>query len=455
MKKDRLELIKHGSTAKALFRLSAPTVIAMLVLAIYNFADTAFVAKLHDVDALSATQLIFPVFQLIGALGLTFGMGAASVISRKLGENKNEEAQRAASFAFYCSIVTGLILSIIGIVIPQLIINQLGTTDSNYQYSIDYGRIILGGSIFQVLNMFLNNILRSEGAAKESGIGQLTGALLNIALDPLFIFTFGMGIKGAAAATILAQSITTCILLSFIIRKKSIITLSIRYIKISIQGFLDIMQMGFPVLIRQIVSAVSFIILNILAREYGAGAQAAIGVTLKTFMIVLMVLFGLSQGLQPLVGYNYGAGNLSRTKKSLHTALLWTFIFTTVSALFFILSARIIMPLFFKTDPESAELAIFALRSISLGLFPIGMVVIYGGYFQAVGDGLSSFILAIFQQGLLLIPMLFLFNTLWGVKGLLLAQPVAYFIAWLLAELLRIRLNWKENKKTLKKSVIA
>ena len=440
-KNKRLSLMSEGNISTALLSLALPTIIAMLVLAIYNYIDSLFIGLLHNQSALAATQVIMPAFQLTGAIGLTFGIGASSIVSRMLGENNIKEARKSASLAFYSAVAIGVLFSIAGMIFPREISLLFGATKENLSYSISYGKIILGGGLFQIMNMTLNNILRSEGAAKLSGIAMISGAIFNIALDPIFIFVFELGITGAAIATIISQGLTTLFLLSFFIRKKSILHLSIRYFQPTVKRYWSIMQIGIPTFIRQIISAFSFILINNLAKEYGDSAQAAFGVTLRTFMIIMMALFGLAQGLQPLAGYNVGAKNLERTKKSLSVALLWTIIATTITSTVFIVFAHPLSKIFLHDNVEALEIAKFALITLSIGLVPLGIVIMYGGYFQAAGSGLSAFIIAIFQQGLFLIPLILIFNQFWGLKGILAAQPVAFILSLGLAQLLRIRVD--------------
>jgi putative MATE family efflux protein len=219
----RIEMLANGTVGKTLFALSAPAIAGMVVMAIYNVADTFFVSLLRDTTAVAATGIVFPLFQLIGAVGLTFGMGAASVISRRLGANDHEAADQAGATAFYSAFLVGIGLAVGGAVFIQPVLRLFGATDSILAEATLYGRVIIGGSVFQVLNMTVNNILRSEGAALHSSMGQIAGAVLNIILDPIFILVFNMGITGAAVATVISQAVACLILLSFYLARRGVL----------------------------------------------------------------------------------------------------------------------------------------------------------------------------------------------------------------------------------------
>ena len=392
----RIALLESGSVGKALFAMSAPAVAGMVVMAVYNVVDTVFVSLLRDTTAIAATGIVFPLFQLIGAVGLTFGMGAASVISRRLGEGNHEAAERAASTALYSAAGIGLALSVFGAVYIKPILTLFGATDAILGTATRYGRVILGGSIFQVVNMTVNNLLRAEGASGHSSLGQIVGAVLNIILDPLFIFGLGMGVTGAAVATVIAQAISTLFLLSYYFARKGVLRpLRPASFHPSRVTYAALMVLGLPTFVRQILGSVSFGVLNNAAGAYGDAAIAAISLTLRIFMLLFIAMIGLAQGLQPLVGYNYGARAIARVNATIR--------------------------LVFRTATT------------------IGLVIMFGGIFQAIGDGRSAMLLAAGQQGLFMIPLVIVLPRWLGLTGVFLAQPAGFVLAFAVGVVLMVR----------------
>ncbi len=415
---------------RALMKLSAPAIAGMVVMAVYNVVDTFFVSLLRDTTAIAATGIVFPLFQLVGSIGLTFGMGAASVISRRLGEKKYRSANEAASTAFYSAVGAGILFSMVGLIFIKPLLTLFGATETILDTAALYGGIIVGGSVFQVGSMTLNNILRSEGAALHSSTGQILGAVLNIALDPLLIFTFRMGIEGAAVATIISQSIGSFYLLSYYLRGKGAVQPHlIKYFSPRWHTYRQIMALGLPTFVRQVLGSISFGLLNNAAGRYGAdNAIAALSVTLRLFSLLIMSLFGLAQGLQPLAGYNYGAKNFGRVKKTFKIAFTSSTVFCFVLGIAGLVFGRDIMQIFTPQDKEVIEMGVLAINLMSATLIPIGFAIIFGGIFQALGDAKSALILATGQQGVFLIPLVLFLPKFMGLTGVFVAQPAAFFL---------------------------
>lgn len=441
----RIAMLAEGSIGKTLFAMAAPAITGMVVIAVYNVVDTIFVSLLRDTTAIAATGIVFPLFQLIGAVGLTFGMGAASVISRRLGEHRREDAQATGTTAFYTAVAVGLLLSLSGALFIRPLLILFGATDTILDTAILYGKIIIGGSFFQVINMTLNNLLRSEGAALHSSTGQILGALLNILLDPIFIFLFDMGIAGAATATIVSQACATLFLLSYYLRGKGELNpLHITCCRFSRRMYRDIMTLGLPTFVRQIMGSVAFAILNNAAGNFGDSAIAAFSITFRIFMLLLMALIGLSQGLQPLAGYNFGARQLDRVKAAVKLSFRISIGAGVVFGIIGFIFAPNIMRFFAPQDQEVITRGIMAMRFISISLIPTGLVIMFGGTFQALGDGRSALILAIGQQGGFLIPLLLILPRILGVAGVYLAQPAGFILTFLIGALLMGR-AWRKQ----------
>lgn len=430
-------MLAEGAIGPTLFKLSAPAIAGMVVIAIYNVVDTFFVSLLRDTTAVAATGIVFPIFQLIGAVGLTFGMGAASVISRRLGAHDYEAANHVAATALFSVVAVGLTVSAFGATFVRPILSAFGATESILDVASLYGRIIIGGSVFQMINMTANNLLRSEGASLYSSAGQILGAGLNIALDPLFIFVFGMGITGAAVATVLSQAVSAAWLLAFYVRGKgSLKPLVLRNVRVEIATYREMMNLGFPTLVRQVLGSVSFGILNNTAARYGDSAIAAISVTFRLFLLLMMALIGLAQGLQPLAGYNYGAKQYDRVRHTIRLTFSVAALAGVLAGIASFVFATEIMRIFVPQDPEVVRMGTEALRITSVALVPVGLAIMFGGVFQALGDGRSALILAMGQQGLFLIPMILLLPRLIGLTGVFAAQPAGFGMAFIVGLLL-------------------
>ena len=428
----RLEMLAHGAIAPTLFRLSAPAIAGMIVIAVYNIVDTFFVSLLRDTTAVAARGIVFPVFQLIGAVGLTFGMGAASVVSRRLGAKDYQGANQVAATALYSAMGIGLLVSFAGAVFTVSILRFFGATDSILATATLYGRVIVGGSVFQMINMTTNNLLRSEGAAFHSSFGQILGAVLNIALDPVFIFVLDMGVSGAAVATVISQAVSAAWLLGYYARRRGVLhPLCLRHLRLSREIHGQIMHLGFPTFVRQVLGSISFGILNATAGTWGDAAIAAVSITLRLFMLVFMALAGLAQGLQPLAGYNFGAHQYRRVRSTLRLVFGVAASVGLVAGGVGFVFAPGIMQFFAPQDATVVAMGVQALRILSIVMVPFGLVIMFGGVFQALGDGRSALLLAAGQQGLFLIPMVIVLPRVFGLVGLFTAMPAGFLLAFL------------------------
>ncbi len=444
VKNKRIHLLAEGKIDTALFKLSAPAIAGMLVMAIYNVADTFFVSLLRDTTAVAATGIVFPIFQLIGSIGLTFGIGAASVISRKLGENNYEEASKTAATALLSAITVGILFSLFGAIFIKPILVFFGATETILNAATLYGRIIVGGSVFQVSNMCLNNLLRSEGASLHSSTGQILGAVINMILDPVLIFVFHMGISGAAIATIFSQFVSTLFLSSYYLRKKGVINpFSFSYFHPSKTTYKNIMILGVPTFVRQILGSISLGILNNVTKPYGDNAIAAISVSFRLFSLFMMGLTGLGQGLQPLVGYNYGAKKIDRVYETIHKVFFIAIIVGFITGIVVYIFAASIMSIFVPQAKDVIAMGSLALRFTAVALIPTGIAIMYGGIFQALGNGRYALILAAGQQGIFLIPLVLLLPLAFGLSGIFAASPAAFCLAFLIG----IILYTKQKKK--------
>ncbi|WP_319476839.1 MATE family efflux transporter [Marispirochaeta aestuarii] len=434
-KTQRIELLRSGEIGTALRTLAIPAATAMMVNAIYNVVDTAFIGMLNDTAAIGAAAILFPIFMLIGAIGLTFGMGSASLISRQLGEQNVEGAISTASTAFYSTLIIGVTFAIFGNIYIEEILILFGATDTILDRAVLYGRIIIGGSFFQILNMCMNNLLRAEGAARYSSIALITGGVLNIIFDPVFMFVLDFGLAGAALATISAQMVSTLYLLYYFLSDRGVLKIRLRDFSPRLGLYRDIMTIGLPTFFRQVLTSIAMGMFNNAAAAYGDPAVAAIGIVMRVVSLLMMAIFGIGQGLQPLAGYNFGARQFSRVIDATKKALTWSTVFAGCMAAAFFVFARWIV-LAFSQDPEVVTLGVRAFRFLSTTMIFVGSQVVFSTLFQALGKGRQAGVLAVARQGLFFIPLVLILPRLWGLNGVFLAQPVADILAFIVTAVL-------------------
>ena len=409
---------------KLIATLSVPTIISMLVTSLYNMADTFFVAKLGT-SASGAVGIVFSVMAIIQAIGFTFGMGSGSWISRLLGAKDEEKAKEVAATGFYSAIFLCTLMSIIGEWKMDDLMRILGASETILPYAREYARYILLAAPIMASSFVLNNILRSEGHAKFAMIGITTGGILNILLDPIFIFTFEMGIRGAAVATALSQLVSFSILLSYFILHKTTTRLGIYRISKNIGTYYQIVKNGLPSFSRQGLASISSILLNKQAGIYGDAAIAAMAIVTKIFAMIFSILIGFGQGYQPVIGFNYGAGIMDRVKKAMKFTLKVGIIGMSSAAAVVFAAAPALMKIFISEDPVVVEIGTMALRAqaISMPLLPIGVVA--NMTFQSIGKAWRATIMSAMRQGIFFIPMIFALPLIFEIRGVAAAQAVA------------------------------
>jgi putative MATE family efflux protein len=421
----RSRMMEDEQIPTLLTKFAIPAIVSMLIAAVYNVVDTLFVGRLGT-EAIGATSIAFPLFMLFSTFGLSVGIGAASYISRMLGAKDAEQAHRAGTTAIVTTIGLALILSTLGLLALNPLLRAFGATATILPYARDYTGILVGGAIFTMCNMCMNNMLRAEGSVKMSMLGISAGAIINIALDPICIFTLGLGVKGAAIATVVAQAISTLILASYYLRRKSVLIIHPRYFTPSRQMYGEIVKMGIPTIVRQGLVSVSMGFFNVVAGAYGDAAIAAMGVVVRVSMPGVMTLFGFGQGFQPIAGYNYGAKRYDRLLEAIRVSITRASLFClALTALMMGLAGPIIRA--FSSDPDVIAIGVRGLRYFAL-IFPMfGFNIIVHTLFMALGRAIPAGILAFSRQGIFLIPAIAVLPRWFGLTGLLLCQPVADF----------------------------
>ena len=409
---------------KLVISLAVPTMVSMLVTSIYNVADAYFVSKLGTY-ASGAVGIVFSLMAMIQAIGFTVGMGAGSAISRLLGKRETDKAQKIASSAFALSILSGGAFCIFGVFFLEKLMVWLGATESILPYAKEYARYILYVAPVMTASFVLNNLLRAEGKTKLSMIGILGGSILNIALDPLFIFAFGFGIQGAAAATAVSQCVGFVILLFFFIRKKTILRMSFKNLSADVSLYREFIANGMPSFFRQGLASVSSIALNRVAAGYSDAAVAAMSIVGKVFLMVYCVLIGFGQGYQPAAGYNYGAKEYGRVRQAYRFLMVaGTVGMTCIGAALF-WAAPLLLKQFIPEDEKVIEIGIQALRMQCVVMPLLTLGIACNMTFQAVGQSVKATVLASLRQGIFFLPFIWVLPRLFGIYGMEAAQPAA------------------------------
>ena len=414
-----------------ILKLSVPTIASMMVTTFYNAADTFFVGKLSNDSITSAVGVVFSLMAIIQAVGFFFGHGSGNYISRELGKKNIESAEKMASVGFFSALIAGTVIMGAGLVFLEPLANLLGSTPSILPYAEQYMRFILLGAPYMTAQLVLNNQLRFQGNALFAMIGIVSGAVLNIGLDPLFIFVFDMGISGAALATIISQAVSF-ILLFIGVQKSDNLTIRLRNFKPTLHFLKQICVGGFPSLCRQGIAALSTVFLNHAAGVYGDAAVAAFTVVQKIMMFANSALIGFGQGFQPVCGFNWGARKYSRVREAFWFCVLSGFGFLLVLSGFAYVLAEQIIGLFGGSDAVlSIGTRIFRAQLIT---FPVmSFVVLSNMMMQNIGKVIRASLLAMSRQGLALIPAIWILSAVAGLDGLIWAQPVSDFAALLLA----------------------
>ena len=429
-----------------LAKLSIPTTIGMLVNSLYNIVDTIFIGKGVGTLAIAAIGIVFPIQMIIMALAQLIGLGSASIISRNLGKKEYERAGLVAGNSFIAITVLGIIISVVVFMFMNPILRLFGATENILPYARDYLFIVAFGFVFFPFLVSTNNLIRAEGDAKNSMIILLLATVSNIILDPIFIFVFKLGIKGAAYATIIAQFIGFTYAILYYLRKKSSIPIKIHHFRLKFSVIKEMISLGFASFIRQVSASFLIVLVNNSLRVYGGDvAIAAYSVVNRIVMFVTMPLFGIVAGVQPMIGYNYGAMRMSRVKKSLKVSVLSTVVIGLFFSILFLVFPTPIIGLF-SNDPELISSGAFPLRMIILLFSMIGFQFIGAGFFQSIGKARPSIILSLTRQVLYLLPLILLLPLLWGVNGIWIAFPIADLLAIITTGIFLYREIKKINK---------
>lgn len=414
--------------------LAVPTIISMLITSIYNMADTFFIGQIGDgaTSATGAVGVAFSLMAVIQAVGFMLGMGSGNFVARLLGQRENEKAAKVAATGFFTSLFVGLLITILGLIFLDPLTRLLGATETILPYAREYIRYILLGAPWMAASFVLNNLLRYQGSAIYAMLGIGTGGILNILLDPLFIFGLKMGTGGAALATIISQFISFCILLWGCGRGGNI---AIRPRNFSFQWQIhrEILRTGMPSFYRQGLASLSIVCLNFSAKPFGDPAIAAMAIVSKVSQFALSALLGFGQGFQPVAGFNYGAGRNDRVLDAYRFCLrLAACLLLVLAAAGLLLSPQVVQ-IFRRDDAEVIAIGARALRFQCITLPLSGYIIIANMLLQTIGKSGKASLLSLARQGMFFLPAIFLFPALLGLTGVQISQPVADIATFLLA----------------------
>ena len=413
-------------------KMAIPTVITMLVTSVYGIADMFFVSELGT-SASAAVGIVFSIMTTIQALGFMLGMGAGSLISRKLGEGKVQEAESLATVAFFSSLAGGLLLLVVGLRLKTELMKVLGATATILPFAEEFAHYILIAAPVMCGAFVLNILLRSQGKAKLSMIGLSTGGILNIILEPIFIFKLKMGIGGAAVATCISQAVSFVLLLSIYLSHKELARISLQLLPPSLPRFFPkICASGGASLLRQSLVVVANVLLNIHASAYGDAAVAGISITSRVFLVVISVMFGVGQGFQPVAGFCFGAKQFDRVRKSYYFTLFISTLIQLIFAVLLFFFARHTVQLFQKAQ-EVVQVGTRAIRFYALSLPFLPLSVVTNMLLQVTGKNKQSIFLSSCRQGIFFLPLIFILPRFFGITGLELSQPLANLLSGLIA----------------------
>ena len=423
------ELFEKTKVSKAYMTLALPVVLGMVVSLIYNMVDTFFIARTGNTALIAGVSLGTPIFTLMIALGDIFGVGGSSVISRLFGKKEYEDGRRISVFCFYAAIAVGIAVSIILLAAKQPILGLLGCDETTWQYAGDYYQWIALGAPFIILQLTPNNLLRTEGFAKASMIGTMLGAVVNIILDPIFIYTLGMGAAGAAIATVIGNICGDIFYVIFMIKKCRYLSVGFRKLKMTGAEVLAVLAIGIPASVTNFMQSIGVTLTNRFLQPYGTDKVAAMGIALKIIMISVLVMVGFAFGGQPLVGYNYGAKNKKRLSETIRFA--------------FLLEVLTGAGMFLK-EADVIAVAQQILRVQLIGMPFVGIVLASTCIFQAIGNGAGAMILSAGRQSVIFAIVFFCASKLAGFSGVIASQPVSDFLTASVAVM--ILLQWKKKE---------
>lgn len=438
--KDNTKVFEDYKVPKAVATMAVPSMLGMLINIVYNLADTFFVGQTGDSNQVAAVSVSMPLFMFFIALGNLFGVGGCAFVSRSLGEGRRDRVKTISSFCIYSAIMVGILIGVVFMIFKRPILYLAGASDNTIGFAEDYLKWVAVGAPFVVTSITALNLIRGEGAAKTSMLGSVLGQVVNIILDPIFIlgkgdklfgltlpFGLNLGVAGAAIATVLGNVFSVVFFLIYFLRGKSILSVTPKRFSVKNGIAKGVINVGLPASLNNLLMSVSNIIVNIVLVSYGDNAVAAMGVAMKANMLVTMLQLGLAQGVQPLIGYCYGAKNYTRMKKCMGFSSLCNVIIGTSMMIFYLVFREKVIGIFID-DAQVVELGVKMITALMSPGPVIGVMFVLNFAFQGMGKGVQSLILSVGRQGLIYIPLLFILNKIVGLDGIIWAQATADYV---------------------------
>ena len=422
--KNSLEVFENAPIGQAVMKNSIPAMLAMLMVLIYNLADTFFIGQTKNALMVASVSLVTPAFLLFMALGTVFGIGGTSVISRAMGEGRREYAKKVCAFCMWSCIAVGIIMAIIIFIFMNQILVILGASENTISYAREYLSIVTIAGPFVLVSNCYANIIRSEGKAGMAIIGQLGGNILNVILDAVLILGFEWNVVGAAIATAVSNMISAAYYIGYFRCGKSMLSIKLKDFSVKDNIFKGVVSIGVPAALGYILMSVSSIILNGQMAQYGDMEVAGIGVAMKITMITGMICIGFGQGIQPLLGYCIGAKNWNRYKDSLRFSVVFGFGLSIIMTVFCYLFGYQIVSIFLS-EPEALSYGLKFSRILLTTSFLFGLFYVLSNALQAMGAATAALIINVSRQGLIYIPTIFILKKVLGMYGLIWAQSIA------------------------------
>ena len=440
-----LEIFSSMPVPKAVMKNALPAMAAMLMVLVYNLADTFFIGQTHNALLVAAVSLATPVYLIFMSLGTLFGIGGTSVISRALGEGKKEKAKKSCAFCFWGCVFVGILLAALILIFIDPILNLIGASADTYEYAKSYLSIIVFAGPFVLISNCYGNIVRTEGESGKAMLGLLLGNLVNVILDPIFILALGLDIKGAAIATVIGNIVGAGFYISYFLKGKSMLSIRLKDFTVKQGIAASVLAIGVPAALGDALMSVSQIIINSQMAHYGDMAVAGMGVAMKVITITGMICMGLGQGVQPILGYCVGAKTWKRFKEVFKFTIIFALILGTVlAAICYVFTNQIISA--FLTDQTAFSYAVQFARILLSTSFLFGVFYVLVNALQAMGAATPALLISMSRQGIIFIPALFILQAVVGMTGLVWAQPVADVLSVLIAAIL--------FRKTMKKMQI-
>ena len=426
MNSSKIKIMSEGNIAKALFKLGMPMVVSMLIMALYNVVDTYFVSGLGK-HSVAAVSVAFPISLIFSGIGLTFGAGAGSYISRLLGGEKKKEADIVATVAMFTSVIIGAITGMTLLFLLTDVLKFMGAIPSIIEIAKKYAIIFIISTMVSTANVTAGNLAVAQGAAKVSLKAMIIGSVLNMVLDPIFIYGLNLGVNGAAIATLISQVVTLFIYIIYFKSEKSYIKLKISNFKPTINAYKEILKVGISMFLLQIFSSISMSKISSSASLYGEDAIAAMGIVLRIVTLGTNVVFGYMKGLQPLAGFNYGAKNYKRLNEAIRCCIKYINLFCLVWTILLYIFAPNILSIF-GTGESVLKIAVPALRAGVIMFITFGFQFTYSTLYLSMGKALAGGFLSICRQGIIFLPIILLLPKIFGLNGVIYSQAVADLI---------------------------